>query len=85
MCACVTAIVHSMGTKFVTIEEIVSGTHSEDSVTLHLSSLQEFTGKCIVSVYFVHFICKKMGFGEIYDFWHTLRPSASYLDTLIVH
>ena len=31
---CVTAIVLSMGTQFVNKEEIVSGTCSEDSVTL---------------------------------------------------
>ena len=36
--------------KFVNKEEIVSGTCSEDSVTLHLSSLQVFTGECIVSL-----------------------------------
>ena len=37
-----------MGTKFVNKEEIVSGTCNEDSVTLCLSSLRVFTGKCIV-------------------------------------
>ena len=42
---CVTAIILSMGTKFVNKEEIVSGTRSEDSVTLRLSSLRVFTGK----------------------------------------
>ena len=31
---CVTATVLSMGTQFVNMEEIVSGTRSEDSVTL---------------------------------------------------
>ena len=36
---CVTAIVFSMGAKFVNNEEIVSGTCSEDLVTLCLSSL----------------------------------------------
>ena len=45
---CVTAIVLSIGTKFVNNEEIVSGTLGEDSVTLRLSSLRVFTGKCIV-------------------------------------
>ena len=34
-----------MGTKFVDKEEIVSGTRSEDSATLRLSSLRVFTGK----------------------------------------
>ena len=42
---CVTAIILSMGTKFVNKEEIVSGTRSEDSVTLRLSSLRVFTRK----------------------------------------
>ena len=51
LCVCVTAIVLSMGKKFVHKEEIVSGTRSEDSVTLRLSSLRVFTGKCIVIVY----------------------------------
>ena len=36
---CVTATVLSMGTKFVNKEEIISGTCSEDLVSLHLSSL----------------------------------------------
>ena len=36
---CLTAIVLSMGTKYSNKEEIVSGTPSEDSVTLRLSSL----------------------------------------------
>ena len=40
---CVTAIVLSMGTQFVNKEEIVSGTPSEDSVTLCLSSLRVLT------------------------------------------
>ena len=40
---CVTAIVLSMGTQFVNKEEIVSGTRSEDSVTLCLSSLRVLT------------------------------------------
>ena len=40
---CVTAIILSMGTQFVNKEEIVSGTRSEDSVTLRLSSLQVLT------------------------------------------
>ena len=40
---CVTAIVLSMGTQFVNREEIVSGTRSEDSVTLCLSSLRVLT------------------------------------------
>ena len=44
---CVTAIVISMSTKFVNKEEIVSGTRSEDSVTLRLSSLRVLTGKCL--------------------------------------
>ena len=38
-CACVTAIVFTMGTKFLIKEKIVSGTRSEDSMTLRLSSL----------------------------------------------
>ena len=33
-------------------KEIVSGTRSEDSVTLRLSSLQMLTRKCIVFVFF---------------------------------
>ena len=40
---CVTAIVLSMGTQFVDKEEIVSGTRSEDSATLSLSSLRVLT------------------------------------------
>ena len=40
---CVTAIVLSMGTQFVNKEEIVSGTHNADSVTLCLSSLRVLT------------------------------------------
>ena len=47
-CVCVTAIILIVGTKVVNKEEIVSGTRSEDSVTLRLSSLRVFTGKCIV-------------------------------------
>ena len=47
----VTAIVLSMGTKFVDKEETVSGTRSKDSVTLPVSSLQVFTGKCLVFAY----------------------------------
>ena len=50
VCVCVTAIVLSMGTKFANKEEIVSGTRSEDSVTLRLSSLRVFAGK---SIFFV--------------------------------
>ena len=42
MCVCAPAIVLSMGTTFVNKEEIVSGTHSDDSVTLRLSSLRVF-------------------------------------------
>ena len=42
---CVTAIILSIGTKFVNKEEAVSGTRSEDSATLRLSSLRAFTGK----------------------------------------
>ena len=48
LCVCVTAIILIMGTKVVHKEEIVSGTRSEDSVILRLSSLRVFTGKCIV-------------------------------------
>ena len=36
-CVCVPAIVLSMGIKFVNKEEIVSGTRSEELVTLRLS------------------------------------------------
>ena len=43
MCMC--AIVLIICTKFVNKEEIVSGTRSEDSVTLRLSSLRVFTMK----------------------------------------
>ena len=53
-CGCVTAIALSMGTKFVNKEEIVSGTRSDESVTLPLSSLRVLTGKC--AVFFVQFV-----------------------------
>ena len=51
-----TAIVLSMGTKFVNKEEIVNGTRSEDSVTLRLSSLRLFTMK-MYSLYFKVCFC----------------------------
>ena len=44
---CVTVIVIGMGTKFVNKEEIASGTRSDVSVTLRLSSLRVFKGKFI--------------------------------------
>ena len=44
---CVTVIVIGMGTKFVNKEEIASGTRSDVSVTLRLSSLRVFKGKSI--------------------------------------
>ena len=47
MCVCVRArtpaIALSIGTKYANKEEIVSGTPSEDSGTLRLSSLRAFT------------------------------------------
>ena len=43
VCVLAPAIVLSMGTTFVNKEESVRGTRSEDSVTLHLSSLSVFT------------------------------------------
>ena len=49
---CVTAIVLSMGTKFVNKEEIVSGTRSEDSVTLRLSTLRVFIMIMYSNLYF---------------------------------
>ena len=66
-CACVPAIVLSTGTKFVNKEEIVSGTRSEDSVNLRLSSPRVFTMKMYSNLcfnVFAFFICKKRMFYE---------------------
>ena len=59
---CLTAIVLSIGTKFVNKEEIVSGTHSKDSMTPHLSSLCMFTRifKVLVLMYLLIFYLQKI-------------------------
>ena len=57
---CVTAIVHSMGTKFANKEEIISGTRSEDSVTICLSSLRVLT-----EMYINIFLCLVVLFDKI--------------------
>ena len=71
-CLCVPAIVLSMGSKFVNKEEIVSGTRSEVSVTLRLSSLRVFTMKMyiIVVLMYLFFICKKYNYNYKYKTKH---------------
>ena len=59
-CVCAATIVRSMGTKSMNIEKILSGTRSDDSVTLRLSSLWVFALKCIALFFrYVFFIYRK--------------------------
>ena len=61
---CLTAIVLSMGTQFVNKEKFVSGTRSEDSVTLCLSSLRVLTEMYIFFCLVVLFDKKSLPQGE---------------------
>ena len=69
VCVCAPAIVLIMGTTLVNKEEIVSGTRSEDSVTLRLSSLQVLTMKmynnCCFNVFVFLFLKKTYTFATV--------------------